>query len=368
MKISVKIYSPLIIIMVIILFISTGMCDKEDNESSNTLNISSNSPAGGLLYNGTVDTPDTIKVTTASGVTYSVPGNSPAGVLEILRSESKIKNYSLGDELMNKRGILILNGINGLYANQDTGWFEKVNGERLEDVVLADAMGINKVTLNEGDVILYVLGDPRGIISESVARLAVTIGKSIGETENKIESKEENVTNESEKTNITETEELEDRIDSNITNSGSTGKNKDSESQSNTSAGEKVLYSGSFSLPSGDVNVTTSGADYEIMAATPLGLLQSLLTDEKISSVTVSDRAMKKAGILILEGINDIQFSGEKTWFVIVNGVILKDYLNPHTEGLNIYKIKSGDKVGFYYGEPSKPVGEAETSMIITIK
>lgn len=132
---------------------------------------------------------------------------------------------------------------------------------------------------------------------------------------------------------------------------------------------QEDLFSGTFSLPSGIVNITaSSGGDYEIEGATPLGLLQKLKEDSKIAEISVSDRAMRKGGILLLEGINDYYYTGDKTWFVVVNDYQVKDYLYPETDGLNVYKIKAGDKVGYYFGEPSKPADDAEVKMLVTIE
>lgn len=49
-----------------------------------------------------------------------------------------------------------------------------------------------------------------------------------------------------------------------------------------------------MSLPSGTITIETTGGDYDINAATPLGILHELLEDDKISDLTVSDKAMKK--------------------------------------------------------------------------
>jgi len=374
MKFTVAINNLLIIVLMLLILIPMGMADENSTVSDDNNKISPDSTEPGLIYNGTLNTKSEVSVKATSGETYSVNGNSPVGILEILRSDGKILNYSFDDSLMKNRGILILDGINGIKPDQDKGWYVKVNGERLEDVILPDIMGLNRYDLKEGDVVLYILGDPRGMISESAARLAVTLGSIQKVTLSN--TTDSNVTGESDKENLSNIEEivenpkeeLQDEEIETTTEKEPEEKNNDSGEKSSITSGENIIYNGSFTLPSGNINITTTGGDYEINAATPLGLLQSLLDDDKISTLVISDRSMKKADILILEGINDLLFTGDKTWFVTVNNVILKDYLNPSTEGLNIFKIKSGDEVGYYFGVPSKPIKEADASMIVTLK
>ncbi len=327
-------------------------------------------PILGLIYNGTVDVKSSISVVADSGISYTIPGNTPIGVLEALMNSGAIEKLSIGDELMEKKGTLLLYGIGNLSSGNGNGWFVKVNGERLEDVVLAETMGLSRYTLKEGDVVLYTLGDPKGMVSESKAYLTVTIGM-VDEAEPEPVKEPSAVNTSEENDEITEITEI--NTDTKPEQSDDEAEHvsdetpEDQKPEKTASGGQEVLYTGSMSLPSGTITIETTGGDYDINAATPLGILHELLEDDKISDLTVSDKAMKKGGILILEGINDYQFTGDKTWFVLVNNVLLKDYLYDE-EGLNIYKIKAGDEVGYYFGEPSEPASAAQVKLVITIE
>lgn len=325
----------------------------------------------GLLYNGTIDPDSSVTVIADSGATYATPGNTPMGVLQSLENSGAITKISVIDGLMTKKRILLLDGIGNLSSRDENGWFVKVNGERLEDVVLSEMMGLNRYILKEGDVVLYSLGDPKGMVSESKAYLTVAIG-TIREPSPKPQTEETD-------TNLSDVKEenftpIPTGLPFDEVNEKTTSSNQIKASEGESDCSEKPvsetrgsLYDGTLSLPSGVVTIATSGGDYDIDATTPLGILQKLMEDDQISDISVSDRAMKKGGILFLEGINDHHFSGDKTWFVLVNNVLLKDYLYPETDGLNTYRIKSGDEVGYYFGEPSRPADDAEVKMIITI-
>lgn len=327
----------------------------------------------GLLYNGTVDTKGSLSVLSYSGTSYTVPGNTPIGILQILQEAGTINKLSIGDELMEKKGILLLDGIGNLSFGDEAGWYVKVNGERLEDVVLAETMGLNRYLLNEGDFVLFILGDPKGMVSESKAYLTVTVGEIHEVLAEPVSTNQgnETVKPEQDTLNVTTNEDLPKLNEKTVEEieKESSPDESDTKSLNTSSTGDQdILYSGSFSLPSGIVNITTTGGDYEIDGDTPLGLLKKLMDDDKISDISVSDKSMRKGGILFLEGINDYHFSGDKTWFVLVNNILLKDYLYPDTDGLNVYALKTGDEVGFYFGEPARPAEDAEAKLIITIE
>lgn len=327
----------------------------------------------GLLYNGTVDTKGSLSVLSYSGTSYTVPGNTPIGILQILQEAGTINKLSIGDELMEKKGILLLDGIGNLSFGDEAGWYVKVNGERLEDVVLSETMGLNRYLLNEGDVVLFILGDPKGMVSESKAYLTVTVGEIHEVLAEPVSTNQgnETVKPEQDTLNVTTNEDLPKLNEKTVEEieKESSPDESDTKSSNTSSTGDpEILYSGSFSLPSGIVNITTTGGDYEIDGDTPLGLLKKLMDDDKISDISVSDKSMRKGGILFLEGINDYHFSGDKTWFVLVNNILLKDYLYPDTDGLNVYTLKTGDEVGFYFGEPARPAEDAEAKLIITIE
>lgn len=375
-----RILIPIISLFLFILVVIPGGVIAEELSSDETDDATPAEPVSNegpeLLYNGSIDVEKTVSIVAASGSSYTIPGNTPLGVLQSLAQSGAISKFSVGDELMKKKGVLLLDSIENLSSDADNGWFVKVNGVRLEDVVLSEIQGLNTYPLTEGNVVLFDLGTPAGMVSESKAYLTVSVG------EIRTPAPEPELTNETEISepepgdveNSLQTNASTEQIDSDIKTdeeesaSEETPKDDTPSSGTPTSGEQENLYSGTFSLPSGTVTIPTTGGEYDIQAATPLGLLQKLKEDGKISNLLVSDRGMKKGGILVLEGINDYSFSGDKTWFVVVNDLLLKDYLNPDTEGLNIYKIKAGDEVGFFFGEPSKPSEDADVSMIISIE
>jgi hypothetical protein len=133
-------------------------------------------------------------------------------------------------------------------------------------------------------------------------------------------------------------------------------------------SGQEVIYSGPISPPSGNVNITAdSDIDYDISGKTPLGLLQALLSNGKIGTISVSDRGMKKGGILTLLSINSYSY-GEEAWFVQINDLTLKDYFNPSTDGLNIRTLNKGDKVTYYYGKLDQAPATAKAAIYMTIE
>ena len=340
----------------------------ETTDSSHESPDVSSSQITGLLYNGTVDPESSSTITAESGSSYTIPGNTPIGILSSLEKAGAVESLAIGDELMKKKGTLLLYGIGNLSSGDGNGWFVKVNGKRLEDVVLAETEGLSRYTLTEGDVVLYTLGDPNSMVSESKAYLTVTVGKiREAEPEPVTESSANETTPASDEISTPESSAtpLERMTEETDQVSADTPEKPVQEKKSD--GGQELLYSGSLPLTSGTITIETTGGEYDINAATPLGILHTLLKDGKISSLSVSDKAMKKGNILILEGINDYHFSGDKTWFVLVNDVLLKDYLNDE-EGLNVYTIKTGDKIGYYFGEPSQPADAAQVRLDVTIE
>lgn len=377
MQLSRFIIHLLLLSLALILVLPSGGLAEDNSTQQNTdTETGSGSTGSGLLYNGSISPAGTVTVTAESGDEYKIKGNTPIGMLEALRSEGRISSYAVGDELVKKKGILTLDGINDRSSGNESGWYVKVNGERLEDFLLPDSMSLNRFVLREGDVVLYILGDPRQMVSDSPAYLSVMMGP-VKEVSNA-----GNVTANTTREEIEPEEQPDDAGEVSPApepaESGTSGSSSDTSATETTEKqspkdisgqkGNESLFSGSFSLSSGMVNLTTSGGDYEIDGATPLGLLNSLLQDGKISSLDISDRAMRKGGILVLEGINNYPNTADKIWFVEVNGVILKDYENPDTDGLNKFRLKTGDTIGFYFGEPAKPVADAEASMIIDLE
>ncbi|MFH0966777.1 MAG: hypothetical protein V1862_03730, partial [Methanobacteriota archaeon] len=72
-------------------------------------------------------------------------------------------------------------------------------------------------------------------------------------------------------------------------------------------------------------------------------------------------------GVLSFLSINDYTW-GEEAWFVKVNDLILKDYINPGTEGFNIKTLKAGDKVTYYYGKQDQTPDTAKAIIEVTIE
>ncbi len=137
-------------------------------------------------------------------------------------------------------------------------------------------------------------------------------------------------------------------------------------SSSTRPSGQEVIFDGSMSLPSGDINITAdSGMDYEVGANTPLGLLQTLVTDGKVGSMSVSDRGMRKGNILTIESIGDYQW-GDEAWFAQINGATLQDYQNS-ADGLNTKTFGSGDTITFYYGKLDQSPSSAKAAIYVTI-
>lgn len=129
-----------------------------------------------------------------------------------------------------------------------------------------------------------------------------------------------------------------------------------------------VLFEGNITLPDGNVTVNSSqGNNYEIPAVTPMGAILTAASDANLS-VVISDKPMEHKGILALDGINEYTYSANNTWFVVVNDYQLQEYVIPETDGMNIYTVKPGDKIGFYYGLPIKPTSEAQAAVLLTIE
>lgn len=173
-----------------------------------------------------------------------------------------------------------------------------------------------------------------------------------------------------------EEEDLESQIESDeeltpISESEDEPAEEEVTQENETQSDNRILYAGPLQLPPVDskVNITAeNGLEYTVPTHSPIGILDALKQQQKISSYCVSDRGMKKGGILILEGVNEFFYTGTKTWFVKINGRLLEDYFDPDTFGLNIIQAMTGDTVSYYYGEPSLPVTSAESLIIVTIE
>ncbi|WP_304020465.1 hypothetical protein [Methanospirillum hungatei] len=129
-----------------------------------------------------------------------------------------------------------------------------------------------------------------------------------------------------------------------------------------------VIFSGQ--IPYGDGNVSIradSGALYQIPAMTPGGIIQALAGTGMISSYRIGDELIDKRGIFTLDGVNSYQVTEHDAWFVLVNGVQLREYLLPSVEGLNTYLLKDGDDVLFAYGDPTLPASAAKALIWVQV-
>jgi hypothetical protein len=111
--------------------------------------------------------------------------------------------------------------------------------------------------------------------------------------------------------------------------------------------------------------VTSQGEIFEIPANTPLGLLQLLAEEGEIDSYVASSKVYEKKGILLLDGINGLMYSGDSTWFVTVNGYQLEDFVESDTEGLNIYELPACGQISYWYGLPILPTERAEVVLTV---
>jgi len=402
-----------------------------------------------------------VSIRTSTGAMHTVPAMSPIGIIQALAGTDIIQSYEIGDCLLNKRGIFILDGINSYKVAGRESWVTTVNGVQLREYLIPYEEGLNTYRLKPGDDVIFSYGDPKNPISSSRAIIRVLVGgdiinlpmfaqqpvlvstsssdetnnetafsQSMPEPDEQISTDETTENPEDSITNTTDSSE-EDRgrdLVDNQTNTSeiklpdisqikSTKIIKDIEDEENLtlesdldivineknfeivtgfkdeltdiseSADEvlaedviedssnqtdnRIIYAGPLQLPSADitVNITAeNGLEYTVPTHSPIGILDALQQQQKISSYCISDRGMKKGGILILEGVNEFFYNGTKTWFVKINGRLLEDYFDPDTFGLNIIQAITGDTVSYYYGDPSLPVSSAESVIIVTIE
>jgi len=86
-----------------------------------------------------------------------------------------------------------------------------------------------------------------------------------------------------------------------------------------------------------------------------------------ISRYRVGEELYNKRGIFTLDGVNSYEVTGQDAWFVLVNGVQLREYLLPSHEGLNTYLLKDGDDVLFAYGDPTMPAIAAKALIWVQV-
>jgi len=129
-----------------------------------------------------------------------------------------------------------------------------------------------------------------------------------------------------------------------------------------------VIFSGQIPYGDGNVSIRSdSGVLYPVSAMTPVGIIQALAGTGMIDEYHIGDELLDKRGIFTLDGINTYLVSEEYAWFVIVNGVQLREYLLPSQEGLNTYLLKDGDDVLFAYGNPTLPASVAKALIWVQV-
>lgn len=126
----------------------------------------------------------------------------------------------------------------------------------------------------------------------------------------------------------------------------------------------EILYEGPLTLSDESIAISSYNSDqtYDVTKNTPLGVLASVSD----LSLKVSDKKYDGMGILLLDGIDSFEYDKDKgsTWVCEVNGVILDDYGNPDTDGLNVKILSPDDTLAFYYG--NKPIS-AENALASVI-
>jgi len=409
-----------------------------------------------VIFSGQIPYGDgNVSIRSESGILYQIPAMTPVGIIQALAGTGMIDSYRIGDELVDKRGIFTLDGINSYQVSGQEAWFVLVNGVQLREYLLPSVEGLNTCLLKDGDDVLFAYGDPtkpasaakalvwvqvgnkndvmqlfspsivmgRYVVSQvpvapeptvvsTPAPVTTTVEPTIEPTvvstpapvtttveptiEPTVVSTPAPVTTTVEPTIeptvvptpapvtttveptieptaeptpvLTQSEEpVNER--GNLTNTTDLieeGPLPEPAVQKSTD--DRMLYSGVYALPNGTVNITdSSGIEYEIPVNTPLGLLHMLHADKKVNNLCIDDRGMHKGGILILEGINEFFNTATKVWFVRVNGRLLEDYVNPRTDGLNIYLLMAGDTISYYYGDPVGSLQDAEATIVVTL-
>ncbi len=352
-----------------------------------------------VIFSGQIPYGDgNVSIRSESGILYQIPAMTPVGIIQALAGTGMIDSYRIGDELVDKRGIFTLDGINSYQVSGQEAWFVLVNGVQLREYLLPSVEGLNTCLLKDGDDVLFAYGDPTKPASAAKALVWVQVGNKndvmqlfspsivMGRyvvsqvpvaPEPTVVSTPAPVTTTVEPTIeptaeptpvLTQSEEpVNER--GNLTNTTDLieeGPLPEPAVQKSTD--DRMLYSGVYALPNGTVNITdSSGIEYEIPVNTPLGLLHMLHADKKVNNLCIDDRGMHKGGILILEGINEFFNTATKVWFVRVNGRLLEDYVNPRTDGLNIYLLMAGDTISYYYGDPVGSLQDAEATIVVTL-
>ena len=385
-----------------------------------------------VIFSGQIPYGDgNVSIRSDSGVLYQIPAMTPVGIIQALAGTGMIASYRIGDELVDKRGIFTLDGINSYSVNEQDAWFVLVNGVQLREYLLPSVEGLNTYLLKDGDDVLFAYGDPTLPSSAAKALIWVQVGSKNGVMQfvspsammgqyaispipvvstpvptavpvveaTAVSTPVPTAVPVVEAANVstpvptavpvveatvvptpvdtptgevspvlTPTEEPVNET-GNLTNLTELVEGLPEPTPTTQNPGDnRMLYSDVYALSNGTVNITdSSGIEYEIPVNTPLGVLHMLLLDKKIQNLCVDDRGMHKGGILILEGINEFFNTATKVWFVRVNGDLLEDYANPKTDGLNLYLLMAGDTVSYYYGNPTGSLQDAEAMIVVTL-
>ncbi len=360
-----------------------------------------------VIFSGLIPYGDgNVSIRSETGALYQIPAMTPVGIIQALAGTGMIESYNIGDELVDKRGIFTLDGINSYLVSGQEAWFVLVNGIQLREYLLPSVEGLNTYLLKDGDDVLFAYGDPTLPPSAAKALVWVQVGNKkssmqlfspstmMGQyvlsqvpvtslpVQTPVPVALAEPTNASTPVPVASLAEptidvipVLSPIEEPLNDSGNLTdltvlieELALPEPATQKSEDKRMLYSGVYALSNGTVNITdSSGIEYEIPVNTPLGLLHMLLIDEQVKNICVDDRGMHKGGILILEGINEFFNTATKVWFVRVNGKLLEDYASPRTDGLNLYLLMAGDTISFYYGDPAGSLQDAEAMIVVTL-
>ncbi len=262
-----------------------------------------------ILFDGTIVlTKGTFEcVAYNSGATYTVPNNTPLGVLQAV-AEREGFTYAVTDKRWGYDEVLLLDDI-GEYTNAGGKWFCYVNGEMKDGFKNHDA-GLNVIELAEGDEIVFCYGEnPTPDDADVLIRIIVA-----GEA-----------------------------------------------------TGAVILFDGTVALTEGtfECMAQNSGVTYNVPNNTPLGVLQAV-AERKGFTYAVTDKKWDASKVLLLDDIGEYKYvKGGSKWVCYVNGVE-KDGYDGQEYGLNVVVLVEDDEVIYCYGENPTP-DDADVLIRITV-
>ncbi len=129
-----------------------------------------------------------------------------------------------------------------------------------------------------------------------------------------------------------------------------------------------VLFDGTMTLADETFTCTaSSGAEYTVDRLTPLGALDAVADDEGFTYV-VGDKKKASNGFLLLDNISEYCYVKDgASWYYMVNGEPLDGFADA-SEGVDVYTLKDGDEVVFYYGEDGVTPETATALIEITVE